>query len=59
MRLFSGDGVQSVTGGQLSAVPDYDGENILVRGTGQRNSASYIKLNIIVLLLSVILVCIN
>lgn len=47
---FTGNGIQSVTGGNLSPTPEYNGKNLLVPGTG---SASSVKISLIMLLLSI------
>ncbi|CAG9094093.1 unnamed protein product [Plutella xylostella] len=40
-----GDGIQSITGGQLSPVPEYNGVNLLVPGTGKASAATHIQLS--------------
>ncbi|KAL0892972.1 hypothetical protein ABMA27_014641 [Loxostege sticticalis] len=50
-----GNGIQSVVGGVLSPRPEYNGENLLVPGTGLPSHAGHVKAASSILLLSVIL----
>ncbi|KAJ8728089.1 hypothetical protein PYW08_016474 [Mythimna loreyi] len=48
-----GNGIQSVTGGNLSPTPEYNGINLLVPGTGD---AANIKISLVMLLLSIFVI---
>lgn len=55
MYLLSGNGIESVVGGNLSPVPEFTGENLLVPGTGFRGSSTAVKSSLFALF-SVIIV---